>query len=60
MVVSDTAVRALRLLDLIQGIAFVKNIIIMNTKDDLADLRAKAGDAIQVFNFDEIYVSGKK
>lgn len=57
MVVCDTAVRALKLLDLIRDIPFVQNIIIMNTKDDIVDVKVKAGELIRVFNFNEIYVS---
>lgn len=57
VVVCDTAAQALKLLNLAETIPFVKHLIIMNTGDDLTALRARAGDAIQVFTFTEILVS---
>ncbi|VDK36490.1 unnamed protein product [Taenia asiatica] len=59
VVVCDTAAQALKLLNLAETIPFVKHLIIMNTGDDLTALRARAGDAIQVFTFTEILTRGE-
>lgn len=60
MVVCDTAVQALKLLNLAETIPFVKHLIVMNSGDDLTALKARAGDAIQVFTFTDILVSLRK
>ncbi|CDI97041.1 long chain fatty acid coenzyme A ligase 5 [Echinococcus multilocularis] len=59
VVVCDTAVQALKLLNLAETIPFVKHLIIMNSDDDLTALKARAGDGIQVFTFNDILIRGE-
>ncbi|KAL5105545.1 Long-chain-fatty-acid--CoA ligase 5 [Taenia crassiceps] len=59
VVVCDTPVQALKLLNLAETIPFVKNLIIMNSDDDLTALKARAGGAIQVFTFTDILTRGE-
>ncbi|VDM22850.1 unnamed protein product [Hydatigera taeniaeformis] len=59
VVVCDTAVQALKLLNLADTIPFVKHLVIMNSGDDLTALKARAGDAIQVFTFTDILARGE-